>query len=370
MSSADEKYMRRALELAVKGSGNVEPNPKVGCVIVKDGEVIGEGFHEKFGEGHAEVNAIANCKEWDSDTQGATMYVTLEPCSHHGKTGPCADAVIAAGIKKVVAAMGDPAEHVSGKGFEKLKAAGIEVEVGMCQTQAELLNPGFIKLAKEGTPWVIAKWAQSADGFLAWANPFEDGQWISNQASRADVHKLRQTAQAIVVGVDTAIADDPQLTARPAGRKKSLRIVLDSMLRIPLGCRLLDTMQAPTLVATTQKAFDKNPGKAEEIIAKGAEVLALQEINARPDLCELLAELGKLKIQTVIIEGGVKVLDSFIEGSFADAVQIYIAPKELGTDGAVKASEKMLQLASGDGLSDVVRIEFDGDVRVTGIVTR
>jgi diaminohydroxyphosphoribosylaminopyrimidine deaminase/5-amino-6-(5-phosphoribosylamino)uracil reductase len=219
MSELDEKYMRRALELAAMGAGKVEPNPKVGCVIVKDGEVIGEAFHEKFGEGHAEVNALANCRQWDSDPKGATMYVTLEPCSHHGKTPPCADAVIEARVKKVVAAMGDPAEHVSGEGFEKLRAAGIEVEVGLCQRQAELLNPGFIKMAIDGTPWVIAKWAQSADGFLAWSNPFEDGQWISNQASRADVHKLRQSVQAVVVGIDTAIADDPQLTARPAGRK-------------------------------------------------------------------------------------------------------------------------------------------------------
>jgi len=370
MSSADEKYMRRAMELAIKGTGNVEPNPKVGCVIVKDGEVIGEGFHEKFGEAHAEVNAIGECQRWENDPADATMYVTLEPCSHHGKTGPCADAVIAAGIKKVVAAMGDPTEHVSGKGFEKLKAAGVEVEVGLCQRQAELLNSGFIKLAKEGVPWVIAKWAQSADGFLAWANPFEDGQWISNQASRTDVHKLRQSAQAIVVGVDTAIADDPQLTARPAGRKKSLRIVLDSMLRIPLGCNLLDTMQAPTLVVTTEKALVKNIEKVEEIIVTGAEVLALKEVNFRPDIGQLLVELGKRKIQTVIIEGGVKVLDSFIEGGFADAVQIYIGLKELGADGDVPASEKMMQLAAGDGLSDMVKTEFDGDVRVTGVVTR
>jgi diaminohydroxyphosphoribosylaminopyrimidine deaminase/5-amino-6-(5-phosphoribosylamino)uracil reductase len=370
MGDADEKYMRRALELAAIGAGNVEPNPKVGCVIVKDGEVIGEGFHEKFGQGHAEVNALANCRQWDSDPKDATMYVTLEPCSHHGKTPPCADAVIEAGVKKVVAAMGDPAEHVSGQGFDKLRAAGIEVEVGLCQRQAELLNPGFIKLANSGMPWVIAKWAQSADGFLAWANRFEDGQWISNQASRADVHKLRQTAQAIVVGVDTAIADDPQLTARPTGRKKSLRIVLDSMLRIPVECKLLDTTEAPTLVVTTHRAFDKNPDKAEDIIATGAEVLALKEVGSRPDIGELLTDLGKQKIQTVIVEGGVKVLDSFIEGGFADAVQIYIAPKELGTSGDVAATEKMMQLAKGNGLSDVVRTEFDGDVRVAGVVTR
>ena len=368
MSGADEKYMLVALELAGGGAGNVEPNPMVGCVIVKDDEVIGKGFHEKFGAGHAEANALADCKANGLDPAGGAMYVTLEPCSHHGKTGPCADAVIEAGIKKVIAAMGDPTEHVSGQGFEKLRAAGVAVEVGLCQRQAELLNPGFIKLAKESRPWVIAKWAQSADGFLAWARPFEDGQWISNEKSREDVHKLRRSVQAIVVGVDTVIADDPRLTARPAGRKKSLRIVLDSILRIPLGCNLLDTTEGPTLVVTTQKAFDKNPGKAEEIIATGAEVLALQEAGGRPDIDELLIDLGKRKVQTVLVEGGVKVLDSFLVGGYADAVQVYIGSNELGDDGDVPASEMMMWLAAGHGLSDVVKTEFGGDVRIAGVI--
>ena len=366
--SNHKQYMQLALELAAKGAGYVEPNPMVGCVIVKDGAIIGQGYHREFGKAHAEVNAIADCKTNGCNPAGATLYVTLEPCSHYGKTGPCCEAVIEAKIARVVAAMGDPSEHVSGKGFEKLKQAGIEVEVGMCQRQAELLNPGFIKLAKKNLPWVIVKWAQSKDGFLAWANPFEQGQWISNEQSREDVHKLRRKAGAIVVGVDTVIVDDPKLTARPAGRKKALRVVMDSILRMPLGCNVLDTKEAPTLIVTTQKAFDKNPGKAEEIIAKGAEVLAVQETNGRCDIAEMLIDLGKRKIQTVMVEGGAKVIDSFIAGGFADAVQIYISPNELGEDGDVKASEAMRRMANKQGLGDANECNFDGNVRITGTI--
>lgn len=364
--SNDKQYMQLALELAEKGAGNVEPNPMVGCVIVKDGQIIGQGYHEEFGKAHAEINAIANCKENGNNPAGAALYVTLEPCSHHGKTGPCCEAVIEAKIAKVVAAMEDPSEKVAGKGFQKLKQAAVEVEVGICKRQAKLLNPGFIKQAKENRPWVIVKWAQSKDGFLAWGNPFEQGQWISNEASREDVHKLRRSSQAIVVGVDTVIADDPMLTARPAGRKKALRVVMDSILRMPLGCNLLDTKQSPTLVVTTQKAFDKNPGKAEEIIAKGAEVLAVKETNGRCDISELMVDLGKRQIQTVMIEGGAKIIDSFIVGGYADAAHIYISPNELGEDGDIKASEAMLRLANKQGLNDIIECEFDGDVRITG----
>ena len=370
MANSDEQYILKALELAAQAAGNVEPNPMVGCVIVKDDCVIGQGWHEEFGKAHAEVNAIADCNANGNDPAGAKMYVTLEPCSHYGKTGPCCEAVIEAGVAKVVAAIGDPSEHVAGKGFERLAQAGIEVVVGVCQRQAELLNPGFIKLAKQKLPWVIVKWAQSKDGFLAWGNPFERGQWISNEASREDVHKLRRRCQAIIVGVDTVIADDPKLTARPAGRKRILRVVMDSILRVPLGCKVLDTKEAPTLIVTTQKAFYKNPGKAEEIIAKGAEVLAVKETDGRCDIGELLIDLGKRNIQTVLVEGGVKIIDSFITGGYADAAQIYISPNELADDGDIPASENMRQLVDKHQLSDVAETNFDGDTRITGVLTR
>lgn len=370
MGKTFEQYMSTAIQLAENGAGSVEPNPMVGCIIVKDDCIIGKGYHEQFGGPHAEINAIADCKSKGSDPSGATMFVTLEPCCHHGKTGPCCEAVIEAKIAKVVAAMSDPSEHAAGEGFERLKQAGIEVVCGVCQKQAELLNPGFIKLAEEKLPWVIVKWAQSKDGFLAWANPFEQGQWISNEISREDVHKLRRRSQAIIVGVDTVIADDPQLTARPAGRKKILRIVMDSVLRIPLGCNVLDTEQAPTLIVTTQKAFDTNPGKAEDIILKGAEVLAVKETDGRCDIAGMLTDLGKRNIQTVLVEGGVKIIDSFITGGFADAAQIYISPNELGDDGDVPASESMIKLANKQGLLDINETVFDGDTRITGIVTR
>ncbi|MHC4734530.1 MAG: bifunctional diaminohydroxyphosphoribosylaminopyrimidine deaminase/5-amino-6-(5-phosphoribosylamino)uracil reductase RibD [Planctomycetota bacterium] len=260
MADQDRKYMQVALKLARRGIGSVEPNPAVGAVLVKANQVVGKGWHRKFGGPHAEINALEDCKTLGVNPKGAAMYVSLEPCCHQAKTGPCTEAIIAAGVSKVVVAAIDPSEHANGKGIEQLRNAGIEVETGVCEKQARLLNAPFFKFAATGKTWVILKWAQSIDGKVAFADTAQERQWISGQQSRKDVHKLRRQVGGILVGINTVIADDPLLTARPSKGKEATRIVLDRNLRIPLDCKLLATAKkVPVLILTTQKALRENP---------------------------------------------------------------------------------------------------------------
>jgi diaminohydroxyphosphoribosylaminopyrimidine deaminase/5-amino-6-(5-phosphoribosylamino)uracil reductase len=365
--SPDEQFMQRALVLAEKGLGDVEPNPAVGAVIVKDGNVIGEGYHEKFGGAHAEINALANCKDNGFDPEGAVMYVTLEPCCHAGKTGPCTDAIIDAKIAKVITAIVDPSEHAAGKGIEKLKKASIEIEIGVCAERATLINAPFIKFAKTNRPWVILKWAQSTDGVVG----FKDSacqKWISNETSRQDVHKLRRRTQAVLAGIDTVIADDPLLTPRPDQGKKPLRVVLDSRLKIPLDRRVLDTSCFPTLIVTTNRTLQKNPEKTAAIIQTGAEVLAVGENNRRCDLDSVLGELGKRNIQQLLVEGGPTVITSFINTKLADEVKVYIAPKLLNAPNAIKITKQMKLLTNPSSLLYPVTRDFCGDKCIKGLL--
>jgi len=364
----DEEYMRLALRLAKRGFGSVEPNPMVGCVIVKDGCIIGKGSHKKFGGPHAEINAILDCKKHRADTTSAVMYVTLEPCCHTGKTAPCSEAIITAGIAKVFIAAPDPSEHVAGGGIRRLRKAGIEVDVGLCRDEALLLNAGFFKFARTNRPWVILKWAQSIDGKVALKNPKDDNRWISNELSRKDVHKLRRSVQGIIVGVNTVIADDPLLTARPKGPVELTRIVLDSGLRLPLDCRLLKTPQQPVMIITTRKAVRTKPAKAEKIRRKGAKVLVVKEANRRCDISGVLAELGESGIQRLLVEGGPEVITSFLKGGFADAVVVYVAPKIFGGKASAGISEPMARLRDINALHYVAIKKFGDDVRISGLL--
>jgi diaminohydroxyphosphoribosylaminopyrimidine deaminase/5-amino-6-(5-phosphoribosylamino)uracil reductase len=361
MTSNDVKYIRTALELARKGRGSVEPNPMVGAVIVKNNKIIGKGFHEKFGGPHAEINALKNCKV---SPVGATLYVTLEPCCHFGKTPPCTDAVIKAGIKKVVAAAKDPTKKVAGKGFKILKKAGTEVVCGVCEKQAKELNAAFFKFAETKKPYVIVKWAQSKDGFLARS---DSKRWISSPASRKDVQKIRRRVQAVLVGINTVIQDNPMLTVRPDNGRQPLRVVLDSKLQIPLDCNLIQTAkQWPMCVFTTANChFDRNKSRyigtneAEKSIFKrfldsgrkaayarndnleGVEVIQLKnEINLKT----VLTELGKRNIQSVLVEGGVKVITSFLKKNLADEIIVYTSNETLGKNGKAKASAIMQKI--------------------------
>ena len=367
----DEKYMEMALKLALRGVGRVEPNPAVGCVIVKAHQVIGKGYHKEFGGQHAEVNAIEDCKNLGAKPKDATMYVTLEPCCHIGKTGPCAEAIIAAGLKKVVVAVIDPAEHAAGKGIEQMREANIEVEVGLCQKQAELINPWYFKFARTGRPWVVLKWAQSIDAKLARQTGTEDKRaWISNDKSRKDAHKLRRASQGILVGVNTIIADNPELTPRPAGESKPFRIVLDSNLRIPTDSKLLKTAsKSPVLIMTTNEAVDAAGDKAQKIENAGAQLVYVPRTESGCELEVVLRELGARGVQQLLVEGGPKIIASFLEQQLADAVQIYIAPTILGMAGSAGMNESIGQISKHLDLSNVEIKDFDGDVCISGFLS-
>jgi len=385
--------MQAALKLAQRGIGSVEPNPAVGCIIVKAGRVIGRGWHKRFGAAHAEINALEDCRTLGVSPRGATMYVTLEPCCHYAKTPPCTDAIMDAGLAKVVVAAIDPSEHANGKGIEQLRSAGIEVRTGVCETQARLLNAPFIKFAATGRCWVILKWAQSIDGKMAWADQNNARRWISGEASRKDVHKLRRRAGAILVGINTVLADNPLLTARPVRSphrkstsppegllsngarpskgKKPARIVLDSKLRIPLDCELLATAKKiPLLIVTSRQTVQTNPEVAEQVTQKGAELLIFPDTPGQSNLYFLLDELSKRGIAQLLVEGGPTVIASFLEEHLADEICVYIAPEILGRQGAVDIAVPMKGLTEAFGLHYVDIKNFDSDVRINGLSTK
>jgi diaminohydroxyphosphoribosylaminopyrimidine deaminase/5-amino-6-(5-phosphoribosylamino)uracil reductase len=370
MSPEHEKFMEMALRLAKRGISSVEPNPAVGAIIIKANQIIGRGWHRRFGGPHAEINALEDCQSLGVTPNGATMYVTLEPCSHHGKTGPCTQAIISAGIAKVFVAMTDPSEHANGRGIEELRRAGIEVHAGICEAQAKLLNAPFVKFATAGKCWVTLKWAQSIDGKVAWADGIDDRRWISNELSRRDVHKLRRRAQAILVGINTIIADDPLLTARPNKGKKAVRIVLDSYLKIPPDCQLIRTIdQCPVIVFTSQRSIQAKPHVAEELSVKGVELLAYPD-TGRSNLHFLLAVLSNRGISQLLVEGGPSVLTSFLRENLADEIIVYIAPKILGSQSSVGITGPMAVLSEAVGLYNVEVDRFGEDVRFRGLTEK
>lgn len=325
----DAQSIQRALELARRGEGFVEPNPMVGCVIVQGTTVVGEGWHQRFGGPHAEVEAL---RAAGAAARGATAYVTLEPCCHQGKTPPCTEALIAAGIRRVVAAQQDPFPQVAGGGFRALRQAGIEVEVGVCEAEARQLNAPFLRLVEDGRPWVIAKWAMTLDGKLA--TQTGDSRWISNELSRASVHRLRGRVDAILVGSGTAGADDPLLTARPGGARVATRIVLDSAASLPLDSQLVRTVSAaPVMLVAAPDAPREN---IERLVTAGCEVWTAEGASSAARIEQLLRELGRRHMTNLLVEGGSTVLGSFFAGGWIDEVWAYIAPKLIG--GAAAAS--------------------------------
>ena len=369
--SDSQRYMQMALRLAKRGISSVEPNPVVGAIIVKANQIIGRGYHKNFGGPHAEINALEDCRSLGVKPSGATMYVTLEPCCHYGKTPPCTEALISAGLAKVVVAMVDPSDHANSKGIEQLRQAGIEVQTGICETEAKLLNAPFIKYTTTGRCWVTLKWAQSLDGKLSWAEQSGEQRWISNELSRRDVHKLRRRAQAILVGINTVITDDPLLTARPARGRKATRIVMDSFLRIPLGCQLLATVQSsPVIVFASQRAIEANPRAAEEITRKGAELLGYPDMHGRSNLYFLLDELSRRGVTQLLVEGGPTVLSSFLRENLADEIVVYIAPRILGAQGRAEITGRLAALAQSMGLHCVDVGRFGNDVRLSGLTEK
>jgi diaminohydroxyphosphoribosylaminopyrimidine deaminase/5-amino-6-(5-phosphoribosylamino)uracil reductase len=315
----DHDYMIRALELADRGRGAVEPNPLVGAVVVRDGIVVGEGRHERFGQAHAEVNALHQAGD---RARGSDLFVTLEPCSHFGKTPPCTEAVRRAGVRRVVSAMLDPFPKVSGQGASRLREAGIVVEVGVGEAAARRLNAPYLKRLRTGRPWVHAKWAMTLDGKIATRTG--QSKWITGEAARARVHELRGRMDAIVVGKGTLLADDPLLTARPPGPRTATRVVLTTTGEgLPATCRLLETVEAGPVLVVTSSAHVARPSGWRD---RGAEVVGLPDV----DVNSVLTELGRRGMTNVLIEGGGDTLGRFRDAGEIDEIHAFIAPKLFG----------------------------------------
>jgi len=317
-------HMRRALELARRGEGHVEPNPMVGCLIVRGAEIIGEGWHHRFGSPHAEIEALRLAGD---RAAGATMIVTLEPCSHHGKTPPCVDAVIRAGIRRVVVALGDPFAEVNGQGLARLQAAGVEVRLGVLEEEARALNAPYLKVLRTGRPWVIAKWAMTLCGKTATRTG--QSRWISSAASREIVHALRGRVDAVVVGRGTVVADDPLLTARPPGPRVAIRVVLDTKATLPSTSQLVRTArETPVLVAVGPEAPEAERAR---LVRAGCEVFCCHGTDRQARLIALLDELGRRRMTNVLAEGGGEALGAFLDAGEIDEVHVFVAPKLFGS---------------------------------------
>ena len=327
ITADDYRYMGIALQLAKKGTYTTDPNPRVGCVVVKNQQIVGQGWHERAGGPHAEIHALRQAGE---NAQGATVYVTLEPCSHYGRTPPCADALIEAKVARVVAAMQDPNPLVAGEGLKKLAAAGIRIhtENGVLQSQAEALNPGFIKRMRQQRPYVRCKLAMSVDGRTAMANG--ESRWITGEDARRDVHCLRARSSAMLTGINTVLADDPSLNARLDNMDdedivQPIRVVVDSQLRMPANAKML-SLPGTTIVATVNR--DEN--KIQQLQQSGAEVVLVEEKSGRVDLSALMEVLAQRQINEVMVEAGPTLNGELLQQNLVDELIIYMAPCIMG----------------------------------------
>ncbi len=329
---AEEQFMKRAIELAKQGVGWTAPNPLVGAVVVKNGRVIGEGYHRKYGELHAERNALAACTE---DPAGATLYVTLEPCCHYGKTPPCTEIIIEKKIAKVVIGSRDPNPKVAGKGARILREHGIEVVEDYMREACDALNPVFFHYITTKTPYVVLKFAMTLDGKIATRTGAS--KWITGEAARNHVHQLRGRYAGILAGIGTVLADDPMLSCRIDGAHQPLRIILDSHLRIPMGSRLVrSAKEYPLLIVCNESTRDREEGtnRIQKLEEAGAKVWTLPEKNGHPDLNVLMQRLGEEKIDSVLIEGGGTVNEAALKAHIVHHVYAYIAPKIFGGEDA------------------------------------
>ena len=364
----DELYMRQALALACLAEGDTSPNPMVGAVIVSaDGEVVGEGYHHKAGQPHAEINALKEAKKL---ARGGTIYVTLEPCSHFGRTGPCCEAIIAAGLKRVVAAVEDPNPKVAGNGFKRLRDAGIEVTVGVCAEEARLLNEKFFHWIVTGRPFVSMKYAMTLDGKIATRTG--DSKWITGEDARAYGHYLRKAHDCILVGKNTVLADDPELTTRLVEGRNPLRIVLDSNCEIPMTAKIFDG-EAETLLVTATCLPGAKQSKAEALQAlPKVEVLQLPAVNGKLPVALLLQELAGRNLTSILVEGGSTVHGDFLEAGLVDRIYAFIAPKLIG-------GKEALTPVGGKGfalmedcyvLKETETLPLGADILLTGRVER
>ncbi len=362
-TAQDSQWMARALRLAERGLYSTSPNPRVGCVLVRDGKVVGEGWHQRVGEAHAEIHALSAAGE---EARGATAYITLEPCSHHGRTPPCADALLVAGVTRVVAAVQDPNPQVAGAGIAKLRAAGIAIEYGLMEAAARELNIGFFARMTRGTPWVRSKIAMSLDGRTALHNG--TSQWITGKAARQDVQHWRARSCAVLTGIGTILADDPQLNVREVETSRQpLRVVLDSQLRLPVSARIFHPRLSPSggelargpggvLIYTAAK----DATKIAALEKAGARVTVLPDANGRVDLSAALRDLAANDCNEVLVEAGSVLNGALLQAGLVDELVLYLAPQLLGD-----MARGMAQL--GELMSLDQRIELDWqDVRQVG----
>ena len=358
----DAYYMRLALELARKGCGWVSPNPMVGAVIVKEGKIIGKGYHEKRGELHAERNALLHCTE---SPEGADMYVTLEPCCHYGKQPPCVDAIIEAGIRRVIVGSGDPNPLVAGKGIKILRDHGILVEEHMIEDECDSLNQIFFHYIKTGRPYVIMKYAMTLDGKIATYTG--DSMWVTGEEARHRVHRQRHACRGIMVGVGTVITDDPMLTCRIEGGRNPVRIICDSGLRTPVTSRIVRTAgEVPTIIATCNREKEKYKPYEDA----GCRIFLTKARQGRVDLMDLMEQLGKEEIDSILLEGGSTLNWSALEQGIVQKVQAYVAPKIFGSQfaktpiggGGVKTPAEAI------GLKNIEIIQIGKDYMIEGEV--
>ncbi len=369
--------MRRAIELAKKGGGYVHPNPLVGCVVVNDGEIIAEGYHEKYGEYHAERNALTRCQ---SETKGASLYVTLEPCCHYGKTPPCTEIIIEKGIKKVYVGILDPNPLVAGKGVKRLQDAGIDVEVGLCADEIRELNKVFLKYITTKRPYVIMKTAMTLDGKIAAFTG--DSKWVTNDESRKMVHQLRSEMAGVIVGIGTVLADDPMLTCRLEGNyHQPIRIVVDSNLRIPVDSQLVKTAKEyRTIVATTVISTEAERNgeisfncrrfldSLRSLEMTGLDVIQCTEKDNHVDINDLMTKLGAMGIDSLLLEGGGTLNAAFLEAGCVDEVLAFIAPKIIGgADAKTPVSGKGIdKMSEAINLQDIDIQNINGDILIKG----
>lgn len=359
-SSEDVQWMHRALELARLGLGSVEPNPMVGCVLVRDDELIGEGYHEQFGEAHAEVNAIRSVH---GGTNGAVAYVTLEPCSHHGKTPPCSQALIQSGVSKVVIAQQDPFPQVAGMGIKQLREAGIEVKVGLLEDEAQRLNAPYLKRVLTGLPWMIAKYAMTLDGKIATAQG--DSQWISNPASREIVHRIRGRVDGVLVGSNTVQLDDPLLTARPPGLRIPKRLVVDSKLSLGLDSQLVTTArEVPVEVCCGPERDDS---QRQRLVDAGVHIREFGSTDATERLLQFLKlQVSENHATNILVEGGAQLLGSLRDCQQLDELHLFIGAQMIGGTDSLSpvAGRGVEKIAEGTQFQVVSTQIVDGDVYV------
>ncbi len=367
MTEINPAHMKLALRLAAKGAGWVSPNPMVGALVVQEGQVVGRGFHKQAGAAHAEVAAL---RQAGAAARGADLYVTLEPCNHQGRTPPCTEAILAAGVTRVIIATPDPNPRVTGAGAQFLQSRGVTVEVGLLAQEAHGLNQAWFHWLESGRPWVIAKAACSLDGKIATAGG--QSQWLTGEPARAWGHRLRHQVDAILVGIETVLSDDPQLTTRlPRGGKDPIRIVLDSTLRIPLTSRVLHLESpAPTWVACTDTAPAE---KVEALKQLGAEVLVFPGHSrdaGRVPLPSLLRLLGRRQVQSLLVEGGAEVLGAFFEQKLVNQFHFFFAPKFLGGRQApgVLGGEGIVHLKDAPQARDLVIRRIGADLLIKGFL--